>query len=77
MRVCCVTGSKSPTLEDLEKDLVIADCARNELNEHEKKIKREFGVKDPDYLQKLREVLHYYYCQNTLIDISEEETGKK
>lgn len=52
VRVCCVTGSKSPTLEDLEKDLVIADCARNELNEHERRLREEFGVKDPDYITK-------------------------
>lgn len=70
VRVCCVTGSKSPTLEDLEKDLVIADCARNELNEHERRLREEFGVKDPDYLQKIkRGPALRAYCRY-LIDIS-------
>ena len=70
VRVCCVAGSKSPGLKDLEKDLVVANCARDELNEHERRLREEFGVKDPDYFQKIeRGPALRAYCRY-LIDIS-------
>ncbi|CAI4039012.1 hypothetical protein SMKI_06G3640 [Saccharomyces mikatae IFO 1815] len=53
-RISCIAGSKSPSLEDLEKELVIVDCVRNGLNQHERRLREGFGVKDPDHLQKIQ-----------------------
>lgn len=53
-RISCIAGSKSPCLEDLEKELVIVECVRNGLCQHERRLREEFGIKDPDYLQKIQ-----------------------
>ncbi len=42
-----------------ESDLVITDCACNELNEHEGRLREEFGVgRTQITYKKLREVPH-------------------
>ncbi|KOG96066.1 bifunctional hydroxymethylpyrimidine kinase/phosphomethylpyrimidine kinase DI49_5212 [Saccharomyces eubayanus] len=53
-RISCIAGSKSPSLEDLEKELVIVECVRNGLTQHERRLREELGVKDPDFLQKIQ-----------------------
>ncbi|CAI4052483.1 hypothetical protein N7582_005458 [Saccharomyces uvarum] len=53
-RISCIAGSKAPTLEDLEKELVIVECVRNGLTQHERRLREELGVKDPDCLQKIQ-----------------------
>ncbi|CAI4036978.1 hypothetical protein SMKI_16G2745 [Saccharomyces mikatae IFO 1815] len=52
-KVCCVSGSKAPGLKDLEKELLLVDCVREELTQHEKRLREDFGIKDPDHLQKV------------------------
>lgn len=53
-KVHCVAGSKAPSLEDIEKELVIVSSVRNEMGQHEKRLKEEFGVKDNGYFQKIK-----------------------
>lgn len=53
-RVHCIAGSKAPCLEDMEKELVIVGGVRTEMGQHEKRLKEVFGVKDPDYFQKIK-----------------------
>ncbi|CAI4052665.1 hypothetical protein SKDZ_16G0190 [Saccharomyces kudriavzevii ZP591] len=53
-RISCIAGSKAPSLEDLEKELVIVECVRNGLSQHEKRLREEFGVEGPSYLQNIQ-----------------------
>lgn len=38
----------------MEKELVIVGGVRTEMGQHEKRLKEVFGVKDPDYFQKIK-----------------------
>ncbi|CAI4053948.1 hypothetical protein SUVZ_16G0270 [Saccharomyces uvarum] len=53
-RISCIAGSKAPSLEDLEKELVIVECVRNGLTQHERRLREELGVKDPGFLKKIQ-----------------------
>ncbi|EJS41514.1 thi21p [Saccharomyces arboricola H-6] len=53
-RISCIAGSKAPCLEDLEKELLVIECVRNGLTQHERRLREGFGIKDRDYLQKIQ-----------------------
>lgn len=53
-RVHCIAGAKSPDLEDMEKELVIVGRVREEMSQHEKRLKEEFGVKDDSYFKNIK-----------------------
>ena len=53
-RVHCIAGSKSPELEDMEKELYIVSRIREEMNQHEKRLREEFGVKDDSYFKNIK-----------------------
>lgn len=48
-RVHCIAGSKAPSLDDVEKELLIVGSVRNEMAQHEKRLTEEFGVTDNSY----------------------------
>lgn len=48
-RVHCIAGSKAPSLDDIEKELVIVGSVRNEMAQHEKRLMQEFNVNDRNY----------------------------
>ncbi|KAG0668233.1 hypothetical protein C6P45_004886 [Maudiozyma exigua] len=52
-RVHCIAGSKSPKLEDMEEELVIVGRIRNEMRQHEKRLKEIFGVSDDSYFEQI------------------------
>lgn len=52
-RVHCIAGSKSPKLEDMEEELVIVGRIRNEMGQHEKRLKEIFGVTDDSYFEQI------------------------
>lgn len=53
-RVHCVAGSKAPALEDMEKELTIVGSVRNEMKQHETRLREEFGVADSAYFQNIK-----------------------
>ncbi|CAR25667.1 hypothetical protein ZYGR_0A02320 [Zygosaccharomyces rouxii] len=52
-RVHCIAGSKAPSLDDVEKELVIVGGVKNEMSQHEKRLKQEFGVSDNSYFDRI------------------------
>ncbi|GAV51664.1 hypothetical protein ZYGR_0AF01350 [Zygosaccharomyces rouxii] len=52
-RVHCIAGSKAPSLDDVEKELVIVGSVRNEMAQHEKRLMQEFGVSDNSYFDRI------------------------
>lgn len=53
-RVHCTAASKAPSLEDVEKELVIVGSVRNEMAQHERRLKKEFGVTENNYFNKIK-----------------------
>ncbi|KAK5959201.1 uncharacterized protein PWA37_003152 [Arxiozyma heterogenica] len=53
-RVHCIAGSKSPELEDIEKELCIVSRIKEEMNQHGKRLKEKFGVKDDRYFKTIK-----------------------
>lgn len=50
-RVHCIAGSKAPELENMEEELVIVGRIREEMGQHEQRLKEVFGVKDDSYFK--------------------------
>lgn len=53
-RVHCVAGSKAPSLDDVEKELVIVGSVRKEMAQHEMRLKQEFGVVSDSYFDEIQ-----------------------
>lgn len=53
-RVHCVAGSKAPSLDDVEKELVIVGSVRKEMAQHELRLKEEFGVTDNSHFNNIQ-----------------------
>lgn len=53
-RVHCIAASKSPSLEDIEKELVIVGSIKHEITAHENKLRTFFGVKDDSYFANIK-----------------------
>ncbi|SMN20077.1 similar to Saccharomyces cerevisiae YOL055C THI20 Multifunctional protein with hydroxymethylpyrimidine phosphate (HMP-P) kinase and thiaminase activities [Maudiozyma saulgeensis] len=53
-RVHCIAGSKSPELDNMEEELVIVGRIREEMAQHEKRLKEFFGVTDNSYFKNIK-----------------------
>ncbi|KAL3230229.1 Hydroxymethylpyrimidine/phosphomethylpyrimidine kinase THI20 [Nakaseomyces bracarensis] len=53
-RVHCIAASKSPTLEDIESELLIVGSVRHEMSEHERRLRKDFGVVGQDYFENIQ-----------------------
>lgn len=52
-RVHCIAGSKAPELESMEEELVIVGRIREEMGQHEQRLKEVFGVQDDSYFKNI------------------------
>ncbi|SMN22918.1 similar to Saccharomyces cerevisiae YOL055C THI20 Multifunctional protein with hydroxymethylpyrimidine phosphate (HMP-P) kinase and thiaminase activities [Maudiozyma saulgeensis] len=52
-RVHCIVASKIPTLDDMEKELMMVAGVRTEMDNHKKRLREEFGVKDDSYFEQI------------------------
>lgn len=53
-RVHCVAASKAPSLDDMEKELNIVGSVKNEMKQHETRLKEVFGVQNDEYFQNIK-----------------------
>ncbi|CAB4254160.1 similar to Saccharomyces cerevisiae YOL055C THI20 Multifunctional protein with hydroxymethylpyrimidine phosphate (HMP-P) kinase and thiaminase activities [Maudiozyma barnettii] len=53
-RVHCIAGSKAPKLENMEEELVIVGRIRDEMAQHEKRLKEYFGVTDNSFFKNIK-----------------------
>lgn len=53
-RVHCIAASKAPDLNDMEQEIVIVGRIREEMRQHEKRLKEEFGVTDDEYFTNIK-----------------------
>lgn len=66
-RFHCIAGSKAPTLENVEKQLMIVGNVREEMKQHEKRLIEVFGVQGEEYFKNisrgpaLRAYSRYFY----------------
>lgn len=53
-RVHCIAASKAPTLDDMEKELVIVGGVRREMEHHKERLRESFGIKDDSYFDNIK-----------------------
>lgn len=53
-RVHCVAAAKAPTLDDMERELVIVGGVREEMNHHKERLRANFGIKDDSYFDSIK-----------------------
>lgn len=52
-RVHCVVASKIPTLEDMEKELKMVAGVREEMDNHKRRLREQFGVTEDSYFEQI------------------------
>ena len=53
-RVHCIVASKVPTLEDMEKELMMVSGVRTEMEHHKQRLRDQFGITDDSHFEQIR-----------------------